>query len=81
MSVTISSRIRVYYPRTTTWKECYKKNRWKEVFCVQIFFRGEPELLKKHSMNLSPFLHVASAFRIKFSASSSSKQLLPAIFR
>jgi hypothetical protein len=28
------------------------------------------ELLKKHSMNLSPFLHIASASRIKFSASS-----------
>jgi hypothetical protein len=40
-----------------------------------------PELLKQHSMNLSPFLHIASVFRIKFSASSSSKQLLPAIFR
>ena len=40
-----------------------------------------PELLKKHSMNLSPFLHIASAFRIKFSPSPSSKQLLPANFR
>jgi hypothetical protein len=71
MGITISSHIRVY--KIQQWKECHKKKRWKKVICL--------ELLKKHSMNLSPFLHVASAFSIKFSASSTSKQLLPAIFR